>query len=215
MKILCIGCSWSENYPDLIGEPYEVTKIAMHGYGLGDFFQKLARDVDLAEFKRVFVQLPTPVRSYPDDPYLQIKRTGYLMNQFVKSGWTDHKLLKVYLDEMNRLSVLHRDVYFFMYNVGGYPMRHPYDFGEHSEERLIVEMINNGYNFIRLSLESQEGFAKHEEECDPIFRQRFIQGAQQHTVHPPGRIIIDAHPNKSADLLAASKVVACMSDYTP
>jgi hypothetical protein len=178
--------------------------ISLGGWGLPEFVKKLE---ELEKQPRtLFVQLPTPIRSFPEEPEILKERTLCWLRKFRSSGWEDERLLKLYWDDLERIKALHPSVVFFMYNVGGYPLRAPYDFGVRAENDMLAEFARRGWGFLRCTFEGRPGFAKREKRVDREFRKRYLETLDLDIVHPDGCIVIDPHPNRSADVIAATQV---------
>lgn len=209
--ILCIGCSWSKNYPKYLQRPK--SWVTFGGQGLPEFLDHLGK-VPLDHYSSIVVQLPTPIRSFECKIENPAQRTRCMFKAFVESGTGQSVLLARYLDEAVQISELHPNVLFFLYNVGGYPFRHPFTFdqpGEPNIRRLFREL---GLDLITLSFEGKPGYAKKEEKVDPIVRSKYMvdqivhqgYGYEWNVEHPPDHVILDAHPNEKADRLAAKLI---------
>ena len=102
MRILCIGCSWTEGWPHHLPESFNFHKSSLHGLGLGKIKQ-----------------------TFEDKGFERKPRTAI------------RKLMKEYKDIILEINKLHPNVVFFLYNTGGYPLRHPFDFGKDIDKKFI------------------------------------------------------------------------------
>ena len=133
IRIYCIGCSWSQGYPDFIEKAH---KVPLHGHGLW-YIHDVMNDLDLSKFEKIIVQLPTPIR---------FKGSGgdtlKTMNEFIMNGMTDKKLLEAYKKEIKSIFFDYQRCTFLLYNTGGYPFRYPWDFGEDVENEMLMYMAD-------------------------------------------------------------------------
>jgi len=226
MKIFCIGCSWTENWPDFIDKNKEVTKITMHGRGLPSIYNEMLTH-NLDDYDYVVVQLPTPIRSFGPPK----GNTKQYHVDFVNSFSTDgedvacEKLLTLYKNDIFSINSLHKNVIMFLYNTGGYPLRHPFDFGTNIDNDFINFFKENNIKYVYLSFEGVPGYCIYEEECDDIefrdymeknMRRMWKSGREYHDKlvwqHPDNFMIFDAHPNEKANRIAAEKIEELILD---
>ena len=115
--------------------------------------------------------------------------------------------LRMYLDAVGRINSLHQNVVFFVFNVGGYPFRHPYDFGVSFEGEFIKKLITLNIQTLCLSFENIPGCANNEKRLTTRSRpppNHDVEGWS--IIHPPDKVIYDAHPNNSTALEAGEYV---------
>jgi hypothetical protein len=156
---MTIGCSWTDKYPDYITSAY-VDKRSYHGKGLW-FIENKLNEIDTRRYDKIIVQLPTPIRFRAS-----ISDTEDSIKEFKLSMMGDDKLLRAYERKILDISQDSR-VVFLLYNTGGYPFRHPYDFGAQAEEQVILYMEKNGIQHIKVILEGLHGFTKSYNDFHP------------------------------------------------
>tara|TARA_Y100000004_G_scaffold195559_1_gene262887 strand:- start:3863 stop:4573 length:711 start_codon:yes stop_codon:yes gene_type:complete len=228
MKVLCIGCSWTDEWPNFLSDSFNVEKISLHGKGLGAIIKeleiKLKRDEESEEkYGVVICQLPTPLRTFSGDSTMVAhRRFVQTLNQSLENPI--EKLLTKYKTQISEINQLHSNVVFFLYNTGGYPLRHPFDFGEDIDNQFVKFFQESNMKHIYLSFEGKPGYCKQEEDCDDSEYKSFVEKNMKRILkinqkwrgmmaekfwvwqHPENRVIYDPHPSKRADKLAAKAV---------
>tara|TARA_R110000824_G_scaffold173550_4_gene351692 strand:+ start:519 stop:1208 length:690 start_codon:yes stop_codon:yes gene_type:complete len=223
MKIFSIGCSWNESWPDFINDNKDVTKVAMHGKGIKEIYNKMLNQ-DLKEYDYVVVQLPTPIRSFKYPELSGVATRQYhinFVNSFNEVGEDTacNNLLNSYKDDILLINSLHDNVIIFLYNTGGYPLRHPFDFGENIDYNFVDFFKNNNLKHVYLTFESIPGHCRHEEEWDDPEFKDYVEKSVKRMLdmhgtadekwvwhHPDNIMIFDAHPSKKSNLVAAKKI---------
>ena len=209
-SVYCTGCSWTESgggWPNYIDKKkFDVTSIAHSGKGLSDIYEYMKLE-DLSKQEFIVVQLPTIVREMP--PGKTFRRFQNLKKKAGEIGKeaAEEFALDLYLSTIKNIDRLHKNVVFFVFNVGGYPFRHPYDFGESFESRFIDRISADGVRITHLSFEGVAGFALNEtsfRKNQPLPRYAEFDGWS--IINPPNKTIYDAHPNNSASLSAAEHI---------
>jgi len=130
MKTLIIGCSWIRAMRLLKKiNNFDVQYVSFGGQGLWKISNYL-KSHDLTIYDSIVVQLPTPIRNNAVSTSTTGKFNEFLI-KIKKLGEqeTSNKIMDDYKDKIFEINQLHDRVVFFLYNVGGYPFRHPYDFG--------------------------------------------------------------------------------------
>ena len=191
MKIFSIGCSWNESWPDFINDNKDVTKVAMHGKGIKEIYNKMLNQ-DLKEY----------------DYFNEVGEDTACNN-----------LLNSYKDDILLINSLHDNVIIFLYNTGGYPLRHPFDFGENIDYNFVDFFKNNNLKHVYLTFESIPGHCRHEEEWDDPEFKDYVEKSVKRMLdmhgtadekwvwhHPDNIMIFDAHPSKKSNLVAAKKI---------
>lgn len=197
-KIICIGCSWSRYWPQFIDK---ITQVKWEGYcGKGlDYLSGVLNNKELIDYDYIVIQLPTPIRSI--DKKNGKKTLGLLFDFIGSFKLLGEKkacsfLLSYYKDKILTISEkLESRVVFFLYNVGGYPFRCPFDFGRDIDLEFIDFFNSNELDYVYLSFEGRSGYGLKESNTKPMLN--------QHIVHPDDCFIIDPHPNGKADKEAA------------
>ena len=240
-RILCIGCSWTRVWPRKLpyqNTKYKLTKKAMDGHGLNDIYNHLKHHAK--KFDDIIVQLPTPIRSFRDR-FLFSYNTGNQFKNFIDS-WNDESidviidktsfkkraiedLLRKYKNTILKINELHPNVHFFLYNTGGYPFRHPFDFGETIDKDMIDWFKYKDIKHIYLTLENKPGFCTGEQhDVDDEYREYAMKQMSKKALspvghknrpelidnwvaqHPPHCLVLNAHPNDNGDNMAAETV---------
>ena len=135
VNVFAIGCSWTENWPRYV--PCDST--CLDGKGIDTFRRTLKGHDDLVKYDTVIVQLPTPIRR--GEGYTAAGVAAYVkrvagVGEKVARMWLLHK----YMEDVKAIAALHRDVRFLLLEVGGYPFRKPFDFGEDARRHLIASL---------------------------------------------------------------------------
>lgn len=203
--ILVTGCSWTDLYPQFIERA--ITHRPLGGRGLPQIRDSLKEDPE--DYERVILQLPTPVRSFPGEIKDRRILTRDLHQQFLRSGWPKNRLLSLYLDQMEEISKIYPTT-FFLFNTGGYPLRSPLDFGELAERAFLRRAKEMGLEVISLSFQGHQGYCRIEKSLTQKAKELAIEkmakkfGYEEFAFqHPPGVLILDAHPNPRAAKIAA------------
>ena len=223
MRILCIGCSWTEGWPHHLPESFNFHKSSLHGLGLGKIKQTFEDKGFIEKFDVAICQLPTPIRTFGPGDTTDSHRD--FVNSFEgKPRTAIRKLMKEYKDIILEINKLHPNVVFFLYNTGGYPLRHPFDFGKDFDKKFIEFFRENDLRDIYLSFEGLAGYCKQEEDCDDSEYKDFVEKNMKRILkigkpyrdkmdgkywvwqHPENRIIYDHHPSKRANKIAAKTV---------
>ena len=223
MRILCIGCSWTEGWPHHLPESFNFHKSSLHGLGLGKIKQTFEDKGFIEKFDVAIWQLPTPIRTFWPGDTTDSHRD--FVNSFEgKPRTAIRKLMKEYKDIILEINKLHPNVVFFLYNTGGYPLRHPFDFGKDIDKKFIEFFRENDLRHIYLSFEGLAGYCKQEEDCDDSEYKDFVEKNMKRILkigkpyrdkmdekywvwqHPENRIIYDPHPSKRANKIAAKTV---------
>jgi hypothetical protein len=210
-KTLITGCSW-------IQEMYKYNSkfdyASFGGQGLWKIYNYL-REGNIEGYETIIVQLPAPVRNHPNCTSTTDRFNNFL-DSIKKSG--EQKASKTQLDNYKQkildINLLHKNIYFFLYNVGGYPLRHPYDFGENADKDFINWLKENNLNHLHLSFENQAGYGVKEKFEPDLEFWEYYHKENPHNrsdkqfkkywsiIAPKNTIIFDPHPNKKADILA-------------
>ena len=229
MKILCIGCSWTAGWPNHLPDSLNFHKASLHGVGIGKLYRALVeKDSNKREFASKFdvviCQLPTIIRSHEGMDTTDKHKKFVQSFEGMGEETAKEKLMTEYKNQILEMDKLHPNIVFFLYNTGGYPLRHPFDFGEDVDEKLIEFFKENNLKHIYLSFEGLPGYCKQEEDCDDLEYRDFAEKNMKRILkitkiyrdrmnleylvwqHPENRIIYDPHPSKRADKIAAKMV---------
>jgi|TARA_R100000030_G_scaffold100468_2_gene93598 hypothetical protein len=212
MKILITGCSWvqrmhKQKYPKDI----DIDLKSFGGQGLWRIKQHF-KIVNTDIYDYIFIQLPTPIRNDADsfstsDKFRQFLKAIEEMGEDVAS----EKWLADYRKKILEINEMHDNIVFFLYNNGGYPLRHPYDFGEDADKEMIDFLEKSNLNHIYLSFEGKPGYGLKEDKCDddefwdyyhrnnPMNSTSEMFKKYWHIVSPKGWISLDPHPNETAN----------------
>ena len=218
MRVLCIGCSWTDKWPDYL-KLVSPIKRSFHGGGLSLIEKTIKNYQNNVEIEAVVCQLPTPIRTFSRGDTEQSHQNFVHSFQQNKQDSIE-KLLTEYKDLLLDINNLHSNVIFFLYNTGGYPLRHPFDFGEDIDNQFVKFFQDNNMKHIHLSFEGKSGYCKKEEDCDDLDYKNYAEKNMRRGLtgrsnlskkywvwqHPKNRIIYDAHPNENADKVAAKVV---------
>jgi len=223
MKILITGCSWIQrikNQKDSVTD--DMSFRSFGGQGLCVIENHLNKcDVDDIDY--VFLQLPTPIRN--DFSSSTTERFKEFVSDIKKMGedGASKKWLDSYKQKILDINKLHSNIVFFLYNVGGYPFRHPYDFGKSIDDQMLGFFKENGLNSINLSFEGQSGYGVVEELCndEEFWEYYHINNPKNRSdkdfkkywslISPKGWISIDPHPNSRADKSAIKLILDYVS----
>ncbi len=169
MSILCVGCSWSLYYPKYITDVETVHWEGIDGGSLWKIGEKLKK-LNLTKYRYVFVQLPTPIRTFVSESKVCI--TAKVCRKFIESfdGTPErvaaNLLLKKYKKQLLEIDKL-KKVVFFIFNTGGYPFQGVYNFGEEREDEFIEFFIKNYIPHIKLHLGYQKKYYVSDTDCHP------------------------------------------------
>jgi|TARA_R100001163_G_C5055644_1_gene192089 hypothetical protein len=221
MNILITGCSWIQrmkNQKHLVTDGMSFRSFG--GQGLCVIENHLNKcDTDNIDY--VFLQLPTPIRN--NFSMSTTERFKEFVSDIKKMGedGASKKWLDSYKQKIIDINKLHDNIIFFIYNVGGYPFRHPYDFGKSIDKQMLDFFEENGLKSIYLSFEGQANYGIVEEICndEEFWEYYHINNPKNRSdkdfkkywslISPKGWISIDPHPNSKADELA----IKLMLDY--
>ena len=170
--------------------------------------------IDIYDY--IIVQLTTPIRNTIGDKDTT-KMTCKFIDSFDEIGKDSafEKNISEYKQKIKDINLLHKNVVFFLYNVGGYPFKHPVNYSD----EIVEEMYKffEDYNFIHLSFEGQPGYHFREKPSDdeefvdywyeswpPNLKGKYNEYCSMSKV--PGVLIEDPHPNKKADIIALEKI---------
>ena len=210
-KTLITGCSWIQKMHKY-NSKFDYASFG--GRGLWKIYNYLYKS-NIDKYQTIIIQLPAPVRNDPN-----CKSTTDRFNIFLNSikELGEQKASKIQLDNYKQkildINSLHKNIHFFLYNVGGYPLRHPYDFGENADEDFINWLKENNLNHLHLSFENKAGYGLEEKNEPDLEFWEYYHKENPHSesnkqfkkywsiISPKGTIIIDPHPNKKADKLA-------------
>ena len=220
-EVLCCGCSWSTNYTKLLNEKWHVN-VETHvknGAGLDIIEDSLKKWKDRAGRKNidwVIVQLPTPLRVTPHVKTADFQRALVKNIKFKGKEIAERDLINLYLQRISKIGMYHENIVFFLYNTAGYPFRHPYDFGSGIENKVISHIEENGFKHVTLNLEGVPGMCRVEtkmetEDEKERIKTRMVKiqknyGGTYIVQNPKNIFIVNGHPNKVADELAASLI---------
>ena len=228
-NILVTGCSWvqrMENHNKKnINNRFNFEYLSYGGQGLWKI-EKILKKFNISEeYDTVVVQLPTPIRNKIDN-----NNTTELFCNFVDSFNSDKEekkaakeMLDKYKQKIIEINKLHKNVVFFLYNVGGYPFRHPYDFGKNIDSKIINFLKDNDLNHIYLSFEGKKGYAiKEENNMDKEFWSYYYENwpvalkgdynKKSSLIGAPEVLIQDPHPSQKADIEALNKLRLYIGD---
>ena len=222
MKILVTGCSWIQAmHKQQILRGNDFTFKSFGGQGLWRI-ESYLKDIQKDTFDFIFVQLPTPVRNE-----INSLSTTEKFNEFVddikKLGekLAANKWLTEYKQKIIDINKIHKNIVFFLYNVGGYPFRHPYDYGMDIDNKMIEFFKKAKLSYIDLSFEGIAGYGKNEDKCDDLEFWEYYHANNPKNqsdkdfkkywsiISPKNWISIDPHPNEKADKIA----LEVMLDY--
>tara|TARA_R100001377_G_scaffold75574_1_gene52189 strand:+ start:17056 stop:17733 length:678 start_codon:yes stop_codon:yes gene_type:complete len=212
-SILITGCSWIQkmhkyNDTDFIYKSYG-------GQGLWKIYNSLKDLKDSSSYQGIVVQLPAPVRNHPTN-ISTTDRFNLFLNRIEKLGEQKarEESINEYKQKILDINKLHKNIVFFLYNVGGYPLRHPYDFGKEADKELINFFEENNLQYLYLSFEEESGYGITEENGvlrdfweyyhteNPYNQKNKNFKKYWSIISPKGTIILDPHPNKKADIKA-------------
>ena len=212
MKILITGCSWvqrmhKQKYPKDI----DIDLKSFGGQGLWRIEEHL-KIFDVRVYDYVFIQLPTPIRNDAESKSTTSKFNKFI-NDIKKIGEKPavDKWLNNYKQKIIDVNKLHKNIVFFLYNVGGYPLRHPYDYGVNIDNEMIEFLKQSDLNHIYLSFEGMAGYGMDEEKCDDseFWEYYHINNPANQSnkdfkkywsiISPKGWISLDPHPNEKAN----------------
>ena len=160
MKVLITGCSWIQKMWITDSNFYYKS---FGGQGLWKIYNEI--NSNFKDYKNIVVQLPAPVRNHPTCRSTT-NRFNIFLNKIKKLGEikATQDLLEEYKQKILDINKLHKNIVFFLYNVGGYPLRHPYDFGENADKELINFFKENNLKHLYLSFEGKAGYGLDEKE---------------------------------------------------
>tara|TARA_R110000824_G_scaffold60853_5_gene162340 strand:+ start:6308 stop:7081 length:774 start_codon:yes stop_codon:yes gene_type:complete len=209
------------------GESY-----SLPGHGLGhirNILESSSESSVYGECDYMIVQLPTPIRSVLNDKTSAMNTVGYmkeyqkLVSTVGREAAINH-LFGVYTQEIEKINDMHENVVFFLYNSGGYPFRHPVvlDTEEKFESRIENFFIEKRIKSISLNFEGEPGYTVDEIDCLDDEMRTLDPGNSKlsqnmwwlgNCVHPPEKLIIDAHPNKKAAKKAICLIERAVEKY--
>jgi hypothetical protein len=207
MKVLITGCSWIQKMHKI---STDFNYKSFGGQGLWKIYNEIK--VNGKDYENIVVQLPTPIRNHPS-----CTSTTDRFNIFLKKieqlgeERAAQDLLKEYKQKILDINKLHENIVFFLYNVGGYPLRHPYDLGKNADKELINFFRENNLKYLYLSFEGKAGYGLDEkEELDSEFWEYYHKENPHNQknrtykkywsiIAPKTTIILDPHPNEKAD----------------
>ena len=205
-RILCAGCSWSRSWPGMMAQILQVDWISGGGKSLGWIREQVCA-LEWSAYDAIIIQVPTPIRS--------IKNTGLntrgCLDRFMDESrsLTERLCRKLTMDQYRqdayKLASTIDGVLFFVYNVGGYPFRCPYEFGDDSEKKFTEWLTRKRIRHTLLSFEGKPGYAKVE-------RAEAMPDQWFNPIDSPGHRIHDPHPNPTADALAAKHIEEVLID---
>jgi hypothetical protein len=192
----------------------EVDYLSFPGQGLWKI-EKYLRSCDLDRFDAIVIQLPTPIRN-SESSTNTTNRFKMFVKQIKKLGEikASKRMLDEYKEKIVEINKLDKKVVFFLYNVGGYPLRHPYDFGMDIDDKMIEFFRDNRLEYLYLSFEGKGGYGMKEDECEdeefwefyhennPANRKSKDFKKYWSIISPEGVISIDPHPNEKANKIA-------------
>ena len=220
------GCSWIQRMHKLTGGNKRTGEWNGVGIDYNSFggqgvwrIEHYLESNDFSHYDFVVVQLPTPIRNEVHERDTTSRFKAFL-EDIKKEGEEEasKNLLDSYKQKMIDISNLHKRVVFFLYNVGGYPLRHPYDFGVNAEEDMIEFFNETGLEYIRLSFEGSKGYGLDEKECEdeelwdfyhkdnPPKRSKEFKKYWS-LISPKGVISTDPHPNEKANKIALELII--------
>jgi len=214
MKIYITGCSWIQRMYKQKTKSIDVNYNSYGGQGLWKIKDHLKSN-NFDEYDSIIVQLPTPIRNDSISASTTDKFNQFIsgINKFGEER-VSKKMLDEYKEKIIEINKLHKRVVFFLYNVGGYPLRHPYDFGINSDNEMINFLKCNRLEHLYLSFEGKRGYGLIEEDCEdeefwefyhennPANRKSKDFKKYWSLISPKGVISIDPHPNEKANKIA-------------
>lgn len=243
MKLYSIGCSWNHRLaPALRNLGYQVIgseesrkrkgniewSDGLAGFGITHIETIIKKEIETAKQCDVLlVQIPTPVRSVLKDSLPVQKTASYIndherLRKILGKENADIEVIDDYKKHLTSISKLHKRVIFLIFNVGGYPFRHPCDFGKDCESKILDFIKQQNFEFVYRTFESQKGYSVNEISVNESQKQHLIETTKSqttnvesyksiysHCIHPHETFIIDAHPNE----LAASIFAQDISEY--
>ena len=209
-NILITGCSWVQKMHKYSTD-YEYASFG--GRGLW-YIQNYLQSKKLNNYDGIVIQLPTPIRDI-----IKSNDTTQRFYNFIEQIKTNGEetaateLLNKYKQTIIEINKLHDNVVFFLYNVGGYPLRHPYNFSDDADNNMLTFLKSNNLKHLYLSYEGKSGYGLDEEEClDEEFWEYYhennplngttILRRYWNIIAPKNVIIKDPHPNEIADKAA-------------
>jgi len=216
-KILCVGCSFTRHWPDYLTVDHD--KKAFCGKGLWYIHDEL-NNIDLKQYSQIICQLPTPVRYTSKDLFKTTRQSLQDIFNLFKGAIRDTveaNLLKEYKDEILKFNKLHDNIVYFIFNIGGYPFKHPLFLGQKIDEEMIDFFKKEGLNYVYLSFEGEVGYAANEREIDEekdaeLVERLEAEKGRGHLISPQGYLIIDLHPNRNASEIAANKIMGVINE---
>mgnify|MGYP003645905157 CR=1 FL=1 len=215
-NILITGCSWVQKmYKYNTNYDYEYASFG--GRGLW-YIQDYLQSRKLNNYDGIVIQLPTPIRNI-----IQSNDTTERFHNFIEQIKTlgeepaATELLNEYKQTIIEINKLHDNIVFFLYNVGGYPLRHPYNFSDDADNNMLNFLKSNNLKHLYLSYEGESGYGLAEEEClDEEFWEYYHENnpfngnsTLKHywnIIAPKNVIIKDPHPNETADRAALNLI---------
>ena len=163
----------------------------------------------------------SPMTSSPMSDEEMLEKFKEFVSDIKKMGEVDasKEWLDSYKQKIIDINKLHDNIIFFIYNVGGYPFRHPYDFGKSIDKQMLDFFEENGLKSIYLSFEGQANYGIVEEICndEEFWEYYHINNPKNRSdkdfkkywslISPKGWISIDPHPNSKADELAIKLIL--------
>lgn len=211
--IVCIGCSWTRDWPGFLPDELPVVSRYCDGKGLGFLQYKLETELkdECNEADRIVVQLPTPVRSISTEGRDHPRTRIFL--DFIQQAWKgaervkSDKLLRAYRREVVSLNqAFPGKIIFFIFNTGGYPFRCPYDFGETAQSDMQDFFEENG--FLHTTLHLQGFINTCVREVDST-KDKSKPKELVNVIQPRHRMqIVNPHPNERSSRIAANHVYA-------
>ena len=216
MKVLITGCSWIQDMHRQADNKDYVFK-SWGGQGLWRI-ENYLQNIKTEKFDYIFVQLPTPVRNKIDCSSTTIRFKKFIsdINKVGKEE-AGKKWLNVYKEKIIDISKINENIIFFMYNVGGYPFRHPFDYGKDIEYKMVNFFKESSISYIRLSFENTSGYGVKEEKCEDWEFWNYYHKTNPKNqnkefrkywsiISPKGWISLDPHPNDRANKIAFGKI---------
>ena len=219
MNILITGCSWVQRMKkqkELVTDGMRFKSFG--GQGLHRIEEHLDK-CDTDDIDYVFLQLPTPIRSGFSMSTTEKFKEFVSVIKEVGEDVASKKWLDSYKQKIFDINKLHNNIIFFLYNVGGYPFRHPYDFGKSIDKKMLDFFEDNGLKSIYLSFEGKAGYGIVEEICadEEFWEYYHINNPKNRSdkyfkkywslISPKGWISIDPHPSSKADKLALKLIL--------
>ena len=245
-SVYSIGCSWIHEFNMQLAKSKKIQGCGsvtapkrsqglysegLAGHGLNHIKEILKFSSEMSEYQEkdvLLVQLPTPVRGILRDGHRPRTNTkGYIeaykdLVETIGVEEAEEDLFSYYKKCLEEINSFHKNVVFFIFNTGGYPFRHPLDFGSTAQKEIISFLKEKKFNHLIVDYEGlpdcgrieQYGSKKDLERI--LNKPKSVPSYKSHIpdwltncIHPPGKIILDAHPNKDAAL----KAVAALEDY--